>query len=171
MFDGISLGESLPFGNLLQSPPDDFDGLSVFLVFRLGGEPNFLSFGLVKAHIGVVRFIVGAGQEPDEQGLTLVAATDAEGVMGSLPVVHGEDGPSGGEELGSLDVVHCGNTIKEPPEFVKRFPLEIHRRFTSRNSCNQLQSHRLHGSPPPSETNNPNNGNRESYSNRSGRPS
>jgi hypothetical protein len=42
--------------------------------------------------------------------------------MVALVVGNSEDCPAGGEELGVLDVVHCGNTIKEPPEFVKRFP-------------------------------------------------
>jgi len=65
-------------------------------------------------------------------------------------------------------VVHCGNTIKEPPELVKRFPLKD---FTKRKACNRFRLRQLPDSPPPSETNNPNNDNHDPCCNRCGRPS
>lgn len=121
MFDRVTGGEFLTLGNLLQSPPDDLNRLSVVFVLRLGGEPNFLSLGLVETHIGVVRFIVGAGQETNEEGLRVIPATDAEGVMVALIVGNSEDCPTGGEELGVLDVVHCGNRITHSLRKVNRF--------------------------------------------------
>jgi hypothetical protein len=111
MSDGIPFGEFLAFGNLLQSPPDDLNGLSVVGVLRLGSEPNFLSLGLVEPHIGIVRFVVGAGQETNEEGLRVISATNAEGVVRSLAVVNSEDCPTRFEELGVLNVVHCGDSM------------------------------------------------------------
>ena len=111
MLDGVTGRQFLALSNLLQSPPDDPYGLGVILVLRLAGEPNLLSLGLVKAHVRIVRFVVRTRQETNEERLRVILATDAEGVVRSLAVVHGEDCPTGLEELGVLDVVHCGNSM------------------------------------------------------------
>jgi len=106
MLHRITDGEFLTLGNLLQSPTDDFDGLGVVGVLRLGGELDFVRLGVENPHIGVVGFVVGAGQKSDEEGLAFLGPTDAEGVVRSLSVVNSEDGPTRTKKFRISNFIH-----------------------------------------------------------------
>jgi hypothetical protein len=118
---------SVTFGNFISdngfnSPPNNFNRKGFISVTRFGSKSDLVGFRVKNPQISKTVIVIRSSQKGNEEGLRVVLATDTEGVVRSLAVVHGEDCPTGGEELGVLNFVHRENILKEPPEFVKRFP-------------------------------------------------
>ena len=72
---------------------------------------EWVFLGRKNTHIGIVGFVVGAGEKTNEQRLCLIFPADTKGVVFALVVGDGENCPAGGEELGIFDFVHCSNTL------------------------------------------------------------